>query len=134
MSSKDRGVAILFVSHFLDQVYEICDRITVLRDGHQIGEYLTGELLRIDLVQKMLGKNAGDLTIRPRGFPEAPVATPVIEARALTRGLRVRDVDLTIGEGEVLGFAGPARLGTHRARASTRRRRPSGCRLDPSAG
>jgi galactofuranose transport system ATP-binding protein len=103
---KGRGVAILFVSHFLEQVYEICDRITVLRDGHQIGEYLTTELLRIDLVQKMLGKNASDLTVRPRGFAETAVAMPVIEARALTRGLRVRGVDLTIGEGEVLGFAG----------------------------
>src|SRR5690606_34844669 len=49
---KQRGVAILFVSHFLEQVYEICDRITVLRDGALAGEYLTTELLRIDLVQK----------------------------------------------------------------------------------
>ena len=54
-SSSSAGVAILFVSHFLDQVYEICDRVTVLRDGRLVGEYLTTELLRIDLVQKMLG-------------------------------------------------------------------------------
>ena len=53
---KQRGVAILFVSHFLDQVYEICDRVTVLRNGRLVGEYLTRELLRIDLVQKMLGR------------------------------------------------------------------------------
>ena len=56
---KQRGVAILFVSHFLDQVYEICDRVTVLRDGKLVGEYLTPELLRIDLVQAMLGRSAG---------------------------------------------------------------------------
>src|SRR5699024_8646599 len=53
---KDDGVAILFVSHFLDQVYEISDRLTVLRNGRFEGEYLTNELLRIDLVQKMIGK------------------------------------------------------------------------------
>ena len=61
---KQRGVAILFVSHFLDQVYEICDRVTVLRDGKLVGEYLTRELLRIDLVQAMLGRSA-DSAARP---------------------------------------------------------------------
>ncbi len=55
-SLKDDGVAILFVSHFLDQVYEIADRLTVFRNGRFVGEYLTPELLRIDLVQKMIGK------------------------------------------------------------------------------
>jgi simple sugar transport system ATP-binding protein len=52
---RDDGVAILFVSHFLDQVYEIADRLTVLRNGRLVGEYLTPELLRIELVQKMIG-------------------------------------------------------------------------------
>ena len=63
---KERGVAILFVSHFLDQVYEISDRVTVLRDGRLIGEFLTTELLRIDLVQAMLGRSAAALRARPR--------------------------------------------------------------------
>src|SRR6187431_2209434 len=63
---KQRGVAILFVSHFLDQVYELCDRITVLRDGRLVGEFLTTELLRIDLVQKMLGREASALKVRNR--------------------------------------------------------------------
>ena len=63
---KQRGVAILFVSHFLDQVYELCDRVTVLRDGKFVGEYLTRELLRIDLVQAMLGRSAAALQTRPR--------------------------------------------------------------------
>jgi simple sugar transport system ATP-binding protein len=102
---KDRGVAILFVSHFLDQVYEICDRITVLRDGALVGEYLTGELLRIDLVQKMLGKDAADLTVRSRGMADLLAAEPIFEAHGLGRG-PLRGVDLSIAEGEVLGFAG----------------------------
>jgi simple sugar transport system ATP-binding protein len=102
---KDRGVAILFVSHFLDQVYEICDRITVLRDGALVGEYLTGELLRIDLVQKMLGKDAADLTVRSRGMADLLEAEPIFEAHGLGRG-PLRGVDLSIAEGEVLGFAG----------------------------
>ena len=45
---KDEGIAILFVTHFLDQVYEICDRITVLRNGRLVGEYLTSELSQVD--------------------------------------------------------------------------------------
>ena len=64
-----RGVAVLFVSHFLDQVYELCDRLTVLRDGKFVGEYLTEELLRIDLVEAMLGRSAAALTAR-RAVPD----------------------------------------------------------------
>ncbi len=53
---RDQGVAILFVSHFLDQVYAISDRITVLRNGRYVGEYLTAELDRTELISKMIGK------------------------------------------------------------------------------
>ena len=53
---RDEGIAILFVTHFLDQVYEIADRITVLRNGGLVGEYLTAELPQLSLVEKMIGK------------------------------------------------------------------------------
>ena len=53
---KSEGLAILFVTHFLDQVYEISDRITILRNGEFIGEYMAKDLPRIDLVSKMIGK------------------------------------------------------------------------------
>ena len=59
---KSRGVGIIFVTHFLDQVYEVCDRITVLRDGHLIGEYAIENMPRVDLVSKMLGKELDDLS------------------------------------------------------------------------
>jgi simple sugar transport system ATP-binding protein len=55
---KARGVAILFISHFLEQVYEICDRVTVLRNGRMVGEYLTTDLLRIDLVKRCSGESS----------------------------------------------------------------------------
>ncbi len=103
---KERGVAILFVSHFLDQVYEICDRVTVLRNGQLVGEYLTRELLRIDLVQKMLGRSADDLVMRPRVDTPTEAPRPMLEARGLRSGQRVVDVDVTLAEGEVLGLAG----------------------------
>ncbi|GAA3333824.1 hypothetical protein GCM10020331_099390 [Ectobacillus funiculus] len=53
---RDEGMGIVFVTHFLDQVYEITDRITVLRNGKLIGEYETSELSRIELVTKMVGR------------------------------------------------------------------------------
>ena len=77
---KQRGVAILFVSHFLDQVYEICDRVTVLRDGKLVGEYLTRELLRIDLVQAMLGRSAG-VAARPAAPARRRGVAPAVPER-----------------------------------------------------
>lgn len=103
---KERGVAILFVSHFLDQVYEICDRVTVLRNGRLVGEYMTQELLRIDLVQKMLGRSSLELDVPARTETEVSNADAILDASAVTRSPRVAEVDLTLGEGEVLGFAG----------------------------
>ncbi|CAN5550031.1 sugar ABC transporter ATP-binding protein [soil metagenome] len=103
---KNRGVAILFISHFLDQVYEICDRITVLRGGSLVGEYLTGELLRIDLVQKMLGTDIGDLKTRSRAAADQSDGEPLLQAHDLGRAPRLRSADVTVAEGEVLGLAG----------------------------
>ncbi|CAN5243865.1 sugar ABC transporter ATP-binding protein [soil metagenome] len=102
---KDRGVAILFISHFLDQVYEICDRVTVLRNGGLVGEYLTRELLRIDLVQKMLGRESVELGVPVRAGQEPEPAATVLEVRGLASPA-VRDIDLDLAEGEVLGMAG----------------------------
>ena len=58
---KSRGVGIIFVTHFLDQVYEVCDKITVLRDGQLVGEYEIENLPRVQLVSKMLGKELDDM-------------------------------------------------------------------------
>src|SRR6185369_9118508 len=58
---RDQGLAIVFVTHFLDQVYEITDRITVLRNGKLVGEYLTAELPQVDLVARMIGKELESL-------------------------------------------------------------------------
>ncbi|MFA6891566.1 MAG: ATP-binding cassette domain-containing protein, partial [Sphaerochaetaceae bacterium] len=58
---KARGVGIIFVTHFLEQVYEVCDRITVLRNGKLVGEYTVHDLPRYQLVAKMMGKDFDDL-------------------------------------------------------------------------
>ena len=53
---RDQGLGIVFVTHFLDQVYAVSDRITVLRDGRLVGDYATAELPRLQLVSKMIGR------------------------------------------------------------------------------
>ncbi|MWB98539.1 sugar ABC transporter ATP-binding protein [Agromyces seonyuensis] len=111
-SLKEQGVAILFVSHFLDQVYEIADRLTVLRNGRLVGEYRTEEILRIDLVQKMIGKELAsldDLEKRSRAVVEGDEdarAARFLDAEGIGRKGKVQPVDLPIAEGEVVGLAG----------------------------
>ncbi|MFF3442753.1 sugar ABC transporter ATP-binding protein [Streptosporangium sp. NPDC002721] len=102
---KERGIAILFVSHFLDQIYEVSDRVTVLRDGRLVGEYLTRELSQVDLVAKMIGRELADLE-KLDEKPPARVAEPLVEARDLGRAGAVHPFTLTIRQGEVVGLAG----------------------------
>ncbi|GGI44358.1 simple sugar transport system ATP-binding protein [Agromyces flavus] len=109
-SLKDQGVAILFVSHFLDQVYEICDRLTVLRNGKLVGEYLVDELLRIDLVQKMIGKELTALDeleqrVHTVVAGDSDAAT-FVSAEGLGRRGAINPADLPIAAGEVVGLAG----------------------------
>ncbi|MGN6325539.1 sugar ABC transporter ATP-binding protein [Pseudolysinimonas sp.] len=105
---KREGVAILFISHFLEQVYEIADRLTILRNGRLVGEYLTSDILRIELVERMLGTTAAtldDLDDRDRE-EQGGDARVVAEATGLGRAPRIAPFDLVVREGEIVGFAG----------------------------
>ena len=131
---KQRGVAILFVSHFLDQVYEICDRVTVLRDGKLVGEYLTREFLRIDLVQAMLGRSADSL--RARSLPARRRRT---QAALPQRPLAQRRVRHQRGGRRPGGGRGARRrraagVGAHRAGPGDHRHRQAGRRHHPHPG
>jgi len=108
-SLRDQGVAILFVSHFLDQIYAISDRLTVLRNGKYEGEYLTRDLDRHALISKMIGKDldalkslGGNRRTTPRDADEAPL----LSASGIARRGSVEATDLDIRAGEVVGFAG----------------------------
>ncbi|MEV4945692.1 sugar ABC transporter ATP-binding protein [Streptomyces sp. NPDC053755] len=104
---RDEGVAILFVSHFLDQVYAIADRMTVLRNGTLVGEHLPADLDRMALVSAMLGREVGVLDeVERRSEERAPGSAPVLVARALGRAGAIEPFDLEIREGEVVGLAG----------------------------
>jgi monosaccharide-transporting ATPase len=106
---RDEGIAILFVSHFLDQVYEVADRMTILRNGRLVGEYLTKELPKVELVAKMIGRELADLEElegKPHVRPAGDAAPPLVEAEGLGRTGSIRPFTLTIREGEVVGLAG----------------------------
>ncbi|HEX9060948.1 MAG TPA: sugar ABC transporter ATP-binding protein [Clostridia bacterium] len=106
---KDNGVGIIFITHFLEQVYEICDRITVLRNGELVGEYEVENLPRLELVTKMLGKEIENLTDLNIDKDESRLEgdVPIIEARGLSSGTsRVAPFNLKIYKGEVVGFSG----------------------------
>lgn len=105
-SLKERGVAILFVTHFLDQVYEVCDRITVMRNGKFVGEYPVADLPRVKLVAAMLGKDFDDLaSIKPEGGVTQSDEL-VVEAKNLSHRGTIKPFDFKIHKGEVVGLTG----------------------------
>ena len=106
---KAKGVGIIFVTHFLDQVYEVCDKITVLRDGKLVGEYDISQLPRVELVSKMLGKELDDLSDIKEEATEVEKKsdeTPVFEAAGLQSNAGIKPFDFHIQKGEVNGFTG----------------------------
>ncbi|MCR4887413.1 MAG: sugar ABC transporter ATP-binding protein [Clostridiales bacterium] len=103
---KSRGVGIIFVTHFLEQVYEVSDRITVLRNGELVGEYLTAELPQVELVAKMMGKDLNDMVdLEKVGVKNAGGGETVYEAKGLSSA-ESRPFDFHIRRGEVNGFTG----------------------------
>jgi galactofuranose transport system ATP-binding protein len=104
---RDKGVAILFVTHFLDQVYEICDRMTILRNGRFVGEYACAKLDAHGLVAAMVGRELAAAERAPAAQTGATVdASPVLAARNLSRRGQLKPMDLELKVGEVLGLAG----------------------------
>ena len=104
---KQNGVSIVFVTHFLEQVYAVCDRITVLRNGTFVGEYPVDELPRVKLVAAMMGKDFDDLaSIKPEGFDTLKDAPMQIEAQGLSHKGTIKPFDLNLRKGEVIGLTG----------------------------
>ncbi len=106
---KAKGVGIIFVTHFLDQVYEVCDKITVLRDGQLVGEYEIENLPRVQLVSKMLGKDFDDTSeIKDESlvYSGEDAGKNVFEVEKLQSDAGIKPFDFHIKKGEVNGFTG----------------------------
>lgn len=106
---RDAGTAVLFVSHFLDQVYEISDRMTVLRNGRRVGEYLTTELDRHQLIAAMLGRELelfDEIAEATPGAHRDDTRPPIVRAVDVSRKPRIQPTTMDIFSGEVVGLAG----------------------------
>jgi ribose transport system ATP-binding protein len=110
---KAQGTAIAYISHRFDELYAICDRVTVLRDGCLVATRAMAGLERLDLVCLMLGKSREELREGATAFGEAqrnetaPMHTePLLRAEHLAGGAKLRDVSVTVHAGEIVGLAG----------------------------
>jgi simple sugar transport system ATP-binding protein len=106
---RGEGLGIVFISHFLDQVYAISDRLTVLRNGKLVGEFLPAELPQLELIAKMLGQDVASVTeLQSHRSGAAPAADrpALVRTRALGRRQALEPLDLEIRAGEVVGLAG----------------------------
>lgn len=99
---KKQGVAIIYISHKMDEIFRISDTITVLRDGEWIGTKPASELDDNSLIKMMVGRELTDI------YPKEPalIGDVILEVKDLSRGKKVQNVNLTLRRGEVLGIAG----------------------------
>jgi ribose transport system ATP-binding protein len=101
---RESGVSVLFISHRLDEVFTICDRVTVLKDGRLVGTHDIADVTRERLISMMVGRDLGDL------FPARQAAPltgeTVLRTEGVAVGERVRDISIELGAGEIVALAG----------------------------
>lgn len=106
---KDDGLGIVFITHFIDQIYEVTDRVTVLRNGKLVGTYETAVLPRLELIAHMIGRTLGDFNdmaqIKLKSGKHAEEKV-ILQARQFGRKGSIAPLNLNLHAGEVLGFAG----------------------------
>lgn len=103
---KDRGMGIIFVTHFLDQVYGISDTITILRNGEYVGTYPTAHLPRIQLVGKMIGKEYSEIDEKASVFQQQKKEKEVVMELTEASSAHIKGINLSLRKGEVMGFGG----------------------------
>ncbi len=116
---RQAGVSVLYVSHFLDELYEICDRVTIMRDGQTVSTQAMAGTSKIGLIADMLGRDASDIEqagrteFSHRGTASGDV---LVEANSLSTGPRLSHFDMTLRRGEIVGLGGL--LGSGRTEAA----------------
>jgi simple sugar transport system ATP-binding protein len=103
---RDKGVGIIFVTHFLEQVYAVCDRITVLRNGQLVGEFPIADLPRVKLIAAMMGKDIDDLQMIKHEGNKIIRNEPLVDAKGLSHAGKIKPFDISIHKGEVVGLTG----------------------------
>ncbi|GMQ61723.1 sugar ABC transporter ATP-binding protein [Vallitalea maricola] len=99
---KNQGIAIVYISHRLDEIFQLCNSITVMKDGCFVGNYGTNEIDKKGLIEKMVGRELSTL------FPKrnAKIGENILEVKNLNRGNMVQNVSFNVKKGEVVGFSG----------------------------
>jgi len=107
---KEQGTAVVYISHRFDELYAVCDRVTILRDGKLVGTHELATLEKLDLVCLMLGKRREELRQGTTAFAKHHVkpkeGAPLVRAENLTRGRKLDHVTVEVGRGEIVGMAG----------------------------
>jgi galactofuranose transport system ATP-binding protein len=106
---KREGVSVIFITHRLDELYKVCDRITILRDGRTVYESAMQDLGKLELVSRMIGKKLDEVASEGQTAFEkrdAVAAKPLLEATNLSRRPKIRDVSVSVKSGEIVGMAG----------------------------
>jgi len=99
---KQQGIAVVFITHRLEEVFRVADRVMVLRDGRRVGCMPIAEVTPERVIHLMVGRELRDMFSKE----EAQIGPPLLEVRGLTRRGVVEDVSFTLRRGEILGFAG----------------------------
>jgi ribose transport system ATP-binding protein len=105
---RGEGVAVIFISHRLDELYQVCDRVTVMRDGRTVSTHRMAEMDKLHLVSAMLGRDLETVRARSTGFTAAHAAAGnvVASAEGLRIGRKVRDARVEVRERQIVGLAG----------------------------
>jgi len=103
---QGNGVAVCFIGHRLDELYAICDRVTIMRDGQTVAVSTMKAMPKVELVRHMLGRELAAFAAISRDGPEGPEKPVRLDLSAVGSGVRVRDVSLSVRKGEISGLAG----------------------------
>lgn len=106
---KGDGVSVIFITHRLDELYVICDRVTIMRDGQTVDERAINEISKLELVAKMLGKELGEVQRGQTGFDASQhheAERTLLEADELQRGRALKGASVSVRAGEIVGLAG----------------------------
>ncbi len=118
---RDAGVAVLYVSHFLKELFAVCDRVTTMRNGQTVGVRQIAETSKLELIADMLGRNPEDIEasgMTDFGGGQAKLGEVLLHADAVSTGNRLLNFDLTVHRGEIVGLGGLLGAGrTEAARA-----------------
>lgn len=103
---KSSGLALIFISHRLDEIFEICDTVTILKDGRLVGEEPMSSLTKLELVSKMIGRDASEILKRKNGRYDPEGKKTLLEAKDISNVIKLRGLNVKVRSGEIVGLAG----------------------------